>query len=65
MDCNQESQDRIERTAITKRSSKIINAWHDTDFYMRENLIDISFHAVTACVRFPRVSDLRRGSRMI
>ena len=26
----------------------------DTDFSMEENLIDISFLAVTACVRFPR-----------
>ena len=65
MDCNQESQARIERRARTKRGSKIIivrislsapQINPDTEFPMEENLIDISFLAV---------SGLRRASRII
>ena len=69
IECNQESQGRIKRRARTKRGLNIIDETvylsaaqmnPDTDFSTEENLIDISFLAVTACV-----SDLRRGSRMI
>ena len=62
-DCNQDSHERIERKARTKRGSKIINVRvslsavqtnPDTDSSMNENLIDICFLAATAYVRLAR-----------
>ena len=61
IDCNQE---RIDKRARTKRRSKISDVRVsllaaqmncETEFSIKENLIDVSFLAVTACV----------GSRMI
>ena len=63
-DCKQDSQERIETKARTKRGTKIINVRlslsaaemnPETDFSINDNLIDICFLTVTASayVRFP------------